>query len=243
MAVPFNLARSCATEHEHACKACCMHLCHTQLKLDCQTLIWWLSSNMHPLGKRVFRQSCMASVLMVSWLMTSGLVVSWPWSCLEVMLKCMHPCNVCAFTHVLCTLACLCTLALLPCSCVHPLLMHAHMPCTHAHACKVTCYGKPCWRAVQAVPCTVQTVPGAVQNVQVLCCTKCPGAVQTVPGAVQNVQVPHGATVIDARGKLVMPGGIDPHTHLDMPFMGATSCDNFYSGQVRRMGRVAAHTA
>ena len=28
-----------------------------------------------------------------------------------------------------------------------------------------------------------------------------------------------------------MPGGIDPHTHLDMPFMGDVTCDDFYSGQ------------
>eukprot|EP00850_Spirogloea_muscicola_P021393 SM000247S08282 [mRNA] locus=s247:137920:140950:+ [translate_table: standard] len=28
-----------------------------------------------------------------------------------------------------------------------------------------------------------------------------------------------------------MPGGIDPHTHLDMPFMGTSTCDDFYSGQ------------
>ncbi|MEG0386144.1 MAG: amidohydrolase family protein, partial [Solibacillus sp.] len=27
-----------------------------------------------------------------------------------------------------------------------------------------------------------------------------------------------GAEIIDAAGKYVMPGGIDPHTHLDMPF-------------------------
>ncbi len=27
-----------------------------------------------------------------------------------------------------------------------------------------------------------------------------------------------------------MPGGIDPHTHLDMPFMGQTACDDFYTG-------------
>jgi len=36
--------------------------------------------------------------------------------------------------------------------------------------------------------------------------------------------------VIDAAGKLVMPGGVDPHTHMDMPFGGATSADDFESG-------------
>ncbi|MBU3713352.1 MAG: dihydropyrimidinase [Ferruginibacter sp.] len=36
--------------------------------------------------------------------------------------------------------------------------------------------------------------------------------------------------VIDASGKLVMPGGIDPHVHLEMPFMGTFSSDNYESG-------------
>ncbi len=37
-------------------------------------------------------------------------------------------------------------------------------------------------------------------------------------------------TVIDAAGKLVMPGGIDPHVHLDMPFMGTFSSDSYETG-------------
>ena len=39
-----------------------------------------------------------------------------------------------------------------------------------------------------------------------------------------------GATVIDAAGMYVMPGGIDCHTHLDMPFGGTTSADDFETG-------------
>ena len=36
--------------------------------------------------------------------------------------------------------------------------------------------------------------------------------------------------VIDAKGKFVIPGGIDAHTHLDMPFGGTTTADDFESG-------------
>ncbi len=35
---------------------------------------------------------------------------------------------------------------------------------------------------------------------------------------------------IDATGKYVFPGGIDPHVHLDMPFMGTSSSDNYETG-------------
>ncbi|MBL0127180.1 MAG: dihydropyrimidinase [Flavobacteriales bacterium] len=38
------------------------------------------------------------------------------------------------------------------------------------------------------------------------------------------------AEVIDAKGMFVMPGGIDPHVHLDMPFMGTYSSDNYETG-------------
>lgn len=37
-------------------------------------------------------------------------------------------------------------------------------------------------------------------------------------------------TTLDASGAYVMPGGIDPHTHLEMPFMGTYSADDFDSG-------------
>ena len=39
-----------------------------------------------------------------------------------------------------------------------------------------------------------------------------------------------GAEVIDIRGKLVMPGGVDPHTHFDLPMFGTVSSDDHYTG-------------
>lgn len=39
-----------------------------------------------------------------------------------------------------------------------------------------------------------------------------------------------GDRILDATGCYVMPGGIDPHTHLEMPFMGTYSTDDFESG-------------
>jgi len=38
------------------------------------------------------------------------------------------------------------------------------------------------------------------------------------------------AQVIDAAGKLLMPGGIDPHVHLDLPMFGTVSSDDHYTG-------------
>lgn len=45
----------------------------------------------------------------------------------------------------------------------------------------------------------------------------------------RNLEV-SGATIVDASGKLVMPGGIDPHVHLDLPMFGTVSSDDHYSG-------------
>jgi len=38
------------------------------------------------------------------------------------------------------------------------------------------------------------------------------------------------AQVIDAEGKLIMPGGVDPHTHFDLPMSGTVSSDDHYTG-------------
>jgi len=45
-----------------------------------------------------------------------------------------------------------------------------------------------------------------------------------------DLPVQNASKVLDASGRLVLPGGIDVHTHLDMPFGGTTSADDFETG-------------
>ena len=51
----------------------------------------------------------------------------------------------------------------------------------------------------------------------------------TLPGASMAMKVDRE---IDANGKFVMPGGIDAHTHMDMPFGGTTASDDFETGTI-----------
>ncbi len=45
-----------------------------------------------------------------------------------------------------------------------------------------------------------------------------------------DLAAPAGASVIDAGGCFVLPGGIDPHTHLQLPMMGTVVADDFFTG-------------
>lgn len=45
-----------------------------------------------------------------------------------------------------------------------------------------------------------------------------------------DLEAPAGAEIVDAGGALVMPGGIDPHTHMELPFMGTVASEDFFSG-------------
>jgi dihydropyrimidinase len=47
-----------------------------------------------------------------------------------------------------------------------------------------------------------------------------------------DLPIENAGNVIDATGRYVMPGGIDVHTHLDMPFGGTTSADDFETGTI-----------
>ncbi|HHK2196933.1 TPA: dihydropyrimidinase [Pseudomonas aeruginosa] len=46
----------------------------------------------------------------------------------------------------------------------------------------------------------------------------------------ENLETPSGCDVLDGGGQYLMPGGIDPHTHMQLPFMGTVASEDFFSG-------------
>ena len=46
---------------------------------------------------------------------------------------------------------------------------------------------------------------------------------ETIAEVGNDIDAPAGCRVIDAGGCFVMPGGIDPHTHMELPFMGTVA--------------------
>jgi len=46
----------------------------------------------------------------------------------------------------------------------------------------------------------------------------------------EHIDAPAGTRCIDAGGSYLMPGGIDPQTHMQLPFMGTVAVDGFYDG-------------
>ena len=53
---------------------------------------------------------------------------------------------------------------------------------------------------------------------------------ETITRIGRDLEVPPGTEVIEARGMLVFPGFIDPHTHIHLPFMGTQAKDDYVSG-------------
>ncbi|KAH8346226.1 hypothetical protein KR067_012750 [Drosophila pandora] len=49
-------------------------------------------------------------------------------------------------------------------------------------------------------------------------------------GPSSEITIPGGVRTIDASGLMIIPGGIDPHTHMQLPFGGAVAVDDFYHG-------------
>lgn len=42
-----------------------------------------------------------------------------------------------------------------------------------------------------------------------------------------NLDIPTGCEILDGSGQYLMPGGIDPHTHMQLPFMGTVASEDF----------------
>jgi dihydropyrimidinase len=52
----------------------------------------------------------------------------------------------------------------------------------------------------------------------------------TIAAVGADLDAPAGARIIDAGGSYVIPGGIDPHTHMELPFMGTVASEDFFTG-------------
>ncbi|KAL6506151.1 dihydropyrimidinase [Orobanche gracilis] len=92
-------------------------------------------------------------------------------------------------------------------------------------------YGESACGAVQSHPSSILIKGGTVVNAhhqQVADVYIEDGIIVSVQN---NIMVGDDVKIIDATGKYVMPGGIDPHTHLAMEFMGTEAIDDFLSGQ------------
>ena len=61
----------------------------------------------------------------------------------------------------------------------------------------------------------------------------CEGGRITAVGT--DLATPAGCETLDAGGRYVIPGGIDPHTHMQLPFMGTVTRDDFFSGTAAAM--------
>ena len=57
----------------------------------------------------------------------------------------------------------------------------------------------------------------------------------TIVAVGPDLEAPANAESIDAGGCYVMPGGIDPHTHMQLPFMGTVASEDFYTGTAAAM--------
>src|SRR6195952_2871333 len=53
---------------------------------------------------------------------------------------------------------------------------------------------------------------------------------ETITRIDRNLDAPPGTVVVDAAGKYVFPGFIDPHVHIYLPFMGTVSKDTYVTG-------------
>ena len=53
---------------------------------------------------------------------------------------------------------------------------------------------------------------------------------EKISAVAENIPEQEGMQVIDAKGKLIMPGGVDVHTHLELPMAGTVSSDDHYTG-------------